>query len=103
MPVRAQVHITGNVKVGKGAVLGLGYNAPEGALGPDTVGGSIAAGQPLTLYMGSVTVGGTVRSNGGGEPGRNFPIKDNTIDGSLVFKGWRGLWIGGSATTSAGT
>ena len=90
----ATVHITGSVKVGKGAVLGLGYGPDEENPTEATVGGNIAADQPLTLYLGHVTVGGTVRSNGGGDPGRNFPIKDNTIGGSLVLNGWHGLWIG---------
>ena len=96
----AQVHVTGNVHVGKGAVLGLGYNAPEGTLGPDTVGGSIVADQPLALQLGSVTVGGSVISIGGGVLStsaadfRNFPIKDNVIHGNLVIAGWRGGWMG---------
>jgi hypothetical protein len=96
----AEMHITGNVRVGHGAVLGLGYNAPEGTLGPDTVGGSIVADRPLTLYVGSVTIGGNLISNGGGllstsvEDFRNFPVKDNTIHGNLVIQGWRGGWFG---------
>jgi len=97
---RAQMHITGNVRVGKGAILGLGYNAAEGTLGPDTVGGNIVANQPLTLYLGNITVGGNVISNGGGllsnslADFRNFPIKDNTIHGNLIIQGHRGGWIG---------
>jgi type 1 fimbria pilin len=96
----AQVHVTGNVKVGKGAVLGLGYNAAEGTLGPDTVGGNIVANQPLALQLGNVTVGGNVISIGGGvlsmsaEDFRNFPVKDNVIHGNLVVMGWQGGWIG---------
>ena len=98
--LNAQVHITGNVRVGKGAVLGLGFNAPEGTLGPDTVGGNIVANQPLALQLGNVTVGGNVISNGGGSRKasvadfRNFPVKDNTIHGNLIIQGWRGGWIG---------
>ena len=99
---KAQVHVTGNVTVGKGAVLGLGWNSPqgEGSLGPDTVGGNIVANQPLALQVGQVTVGGNLISNGGGvlstsaEDFRNFPIKDNVIHGNLVIQGWRGGWIG---------
>jgi hypothetical protein len=96
----AQMHIAGDVKVGKGAVLGLGYNATEGTLGPDTVGGNIVANQPLALQLGNVTVGGNVISNGGGVLStsiadfRNFPVKDNTIHGNLIIQGWRGGWIG---------
>ena len=57
-----------NVMVGKGAVLGLGWNSPggEGTLGPDTVGGNIVASQPLALQIGQVTIGGNLVSNGGG-------------------------------------
>jgi hypothetical protein len=97
---KAEMHISGNVRVGKGAVLGLGYNAASGALGPDTVGGSIVANQPLTIYLGNVTVGGNVVSIGGGllstsaADFRNFPIKDNVIHGSLIIAGWRGGWLG---------
>ena len=96
----AEVHITGNVRVGRGAVLGLGTYATPGRVGPDTVGGSIVANQPRTLYLGSMTVGGSVISIGGGLAStsaadfRNFPIKDNVIHGSLVILGWRGGWIG---------
>ena len=100
--MNAQMHITGNVSVGKGAVLGLGWNSPEGegSLGPDTVGGNIIAHQPLALQVGQVTVGGNVISNGGGvlstsvEDFRNFPVKDNVIHGNLIIQGWRGGWIG---------
>ena len=98
--MNAQMHITGNVRVGKGAVLGLGWNAPEGELGPDTVGGNIVANQPLALQIGSVTVGGNLISNGGGvqstsvEDFRNFPVKDNVIHGNLIVNGWHGGWIG---------
>ena len=86
------VTITGNVKVDKGAVLGLGYGPQEET--PAFVGGSIHASDPLTLYIGHVTVGGNVISNGGGAADRNFPIKDNTIGGNLILQGWSGLWMG---------
>jgi len=82
--------VSGNVLVGKGAVFGLGY-------GPGsfyTVGGNVVANQPLSLYLGGATVHGNVISNGGGDPSRNFPIKDNKIDGNLIVQGWSGLWIG---------
>jgi hypothetical protein len=101
----AQMHITGNVKVGKGAVLGLGWNGGgplpggEGALGPDTVGGNIVANQPLALQIGQVTIGGNLISNGGGVASvsgadRNFPVEDNVIHGNLIVQGWTGGWIG---------
>jgi hypothetical protein len=96
----AQMHIAGDVYVGKGAVLGLGWNSPEGTLGLDTVGGDIVASRPLALQLGGVTVGGDVISNGGGVLStsiadfRNFPVKDNVIHGNLIVQGWHGGWIG---------
>jgi hypothetical protein len=100
----APVHITGNVSVGKGAQLLLGWNAGEGELGPDTVGGNIVANQPLALYLGNITVHGNVVSNGGGTAGRfyNFPIKDNVIEGNLIIHGWTGGWWGVIANTVGG-
>lgn len=86
--------IKGNVQVGKGGVFGLGYNVDEGILGPDVVGGNIVAHDPQSLYLGNITVHGNVISNGGSGPGRNFPIKDNVIDGNLILQGWQGQWIG---------
>ena len=41
-----------------------------------------------------MTVHGNVISNGGGDPQRNFPIKDDTIGGNLILQGWSGLWLG---------
>jgi hypothetical protein len=90
----ATVHVTGSVKVEKGAVLGLGdYDT---ALPHDSavVDGNVTANHPLTLYLGGITVHGNLVSNGGGDQGRNFPIKDDTIDGNLIVQGWSGLWAG---------
>ena len=100
----SEVHVTGNIKVGKGAQLLLGWNAPEGKVGPDVVDGNIVANQPLALYIGNVTVHGNVVSNGGGSADRfyNFPIKDNVIDGNLVIHGWTGGWWGVIANTVGG-
>jgi hypothetical protein len=99
--VGAEIHITGNIHVGKGAALGLGWNSPqgEGSLGPDTVGGNIIADQPLALQIGQVTIDGNLISNGGGVDSvagadRNFPVEDNVIHGNLIVQGWRGGWIG---------
>lgn len=95
---QAIVHITGNASVGKGGVLGLGdYYPPDQSA---TVDGSIIANQPLTLYIGGATVHGNVVSNGGGvlstsaEDFRNFPFKDNTVDGNVIIQGWHGGWVG---------
>jgi hypothetical protein len=89
------VLITGNVTVGKGAVLGLGTYNP-GATHDTTVNGNIVANQPLTLYLSFTTVHGNVVSNGGGSATefRNFPTKDNVIDGNLIVQGWQGGWLG---------
>lgn len=89
----AKVHVAGNVLVGKGAVLGLGDYNPVGPHG-STVDGNVVANNPLTLYIGAVTIRGNLVSSGGGDPGRNFPIKDDTIGGNLIIQGWHGLWLG---------
>jgi|HubBroStandDraft_6_1064221.scaffolds.fasta_scaffold56162_3 hypothetical protein len=101
------VHVSGNVLVGKGAILALGCS--PGALGPfppcgttttnDSVGGNIVADQPLTMYLTAVTVHGNVASFGGGpgpvlSPYVNFPIKENIISGNLYVSGWQGAWFG---------
>ena len=58
--------------------------------------GNVVANQPLTLYLSFTTVHGNVVSNGGGSTTefRNFPTKDNVIDGNLIVQGWHGGWIG---------
>ena len=98
--IPSSVHVTGNVDVGKGALLGLGY-----ATMTDVVDGNIDADQPLSLYLGFVTVHGDVTSNGGGTSDRfyNFPIKDNTIGGNLTLRGWQGGWIGAIRNTVGGS
>ena len=99
------IHVTGNVKVGKGAQLLLGYDMGDsGELGTDTVDGNIVANQPLALYLGNITVHGSVVSIGGGSSERfyNFPIKDNKIDGNLIIFGWTGGWWGVIANTVGG-
>jgi hypothetical protein len=102
MWLHGRMHVGGNVLVGKDAVLGLGWNSPngDGSLGPDTVGGSIVANQPRALQIGQITIGGNLISNGGGVAStsvadfRNFPVKDNVIHGNLIVQGWHGGWIG---------
>jgi hypothetical protein len=108
--MHAQVHVTGDILVGKGAVLGLGWNSPqgEGSLGPDTVGGDIIANKPLALQVGQVTIGGDLISNGGGvvslsaADSRNFPVEDNVIHGNLIVQGWHGGWFGAIRNTIDG-
>ena len=91
---QATVHITGNVKVGKAGVLGLGNYNPVPPHTSAVVDGNVVANDPATLYLGGMTIHGNLVSNGGSGPGRNFPIKDNTIGGNLILQGWSGQWIG---------
>lgn len=101
------VNVGGNVLVGRGAILGLGCS--EGAIGPeppcgaettsDTVGGSILANQPLTMYLTATRIDGSVISIGGGpgpvfDPYINYSIKENAIGGNLLVAGWAGAWFG---------
>ena len=86
--------IIGNVTVGRAAVLGLGNYDPVPPHTSAVVDGNIVANAPAALYLGGMTVHGNLVSNGGSGPGRNFPIKDNTIGGNLVLQGWSGQWIG---------
>jgi hypothetical protein len=95
----AVVHVTGNVIVGEGAVLGLGrYGPPPAPQTGTVVDGNIVADGPLSLYLSGITVHGNVISNGGGGgvtgEFRNFPTKDNIVDGNLVVQGWHGGWLG---------
>lgn len=108
------VHVRGNIRVGEGAVLALGCTPESIGPGPpcdgkttnDTVGGNIVAEDALTMYLDGNTVHGNVISRGGG-PGLhgdylNFPIKDNTIDGDLIVRGWKGAWAGAIRNTVGG-
>lgn len=89
--VPASVHVTGNVLVGKGAVLGLGsYGGPTDTV----VDGNIVASRPQSLYLAFVTIRGNLVSNGGSGPGLNFPLKNLVVGGNVVLQGWSGLWIG---------
>ena len=87
-------HITGNVQVGAGAVLGLGTYAPGPTHDVAVVDGNIMAHAPASLYITRTTVHGNLVSNGGGDPARNFPIKDDTVGGNLIVQGWSGNWLG---------
>jgi hypothetical protein len=90
----ANVHVTGNAIVGQGAVLGLGTYAPAPAHDSATVDGNVISNGAASVYLGGMTVHGNVIVNGGGDPGRNLPIKDDTIGGNLIIQGWSGLWFG---------
>jgi hypothetical protein len=98
----ATVHVTGNVKVKRGAVLGLGDYDPSLPHDSAIVDGNVTADHPLTLYLGGMTIHGNLVSNGGGDPGRNFPIKDDTVDGNIAIQGWSGLWMGVIRATVGG-
>lgn len=93
----ATVNVGGNVMVGKGAVLGLGtYNPaiPHNS----SVDGNVIANQPLSLYLSFLHIKGNLISNGGGGgvtgEFRNFPTKDDTVDGNVIIQGWTGGWMG---------
>lgn len=105
------VHVHGDILVSPGATLALGCT--PNAIGPappcgthttnDTVGGSIVATRPRTMYLDGDTIAGNVISRGGGPglngPFVNFPVKDNTIGGRLMLIGWHGGWIGAIRNT----
>ena len=96
-PPRTTVHVGGNVLVGKGGILGLGTYDPT-APHDTVVDGNVIANQPLSLYISFATIHGNLISHGGGGgvngEFRNFPTKDNTIDGNAVLTGWTGGWTG---------
>ncbi len=93
---KTTVSVNGNVFVGAGAVLGLGAYGPPPVSTDTRVNGSITADHPLSLYLSGITVNGNVTSIGGVTPTefRNFPFKDNRVNGSLTIEGWTGGWLG---------
>jgi hypothetical protein len=90
------VRVTGDVFVGEGAVLGLGAYGPPGISTATRVNGDIIADRPLSLYLSGITVNGNVTSTGSVTPAefRNFPFKDNKVNGNLTIVGWDGGWLG---------
>lgn len=93
--------VNGGVFVGEGAVLGLGQYGAPGIKTDTRVNGGIVADRPLSLYLSGITVNGNVTSVGGvtvtaGPVGafRNFPFKDNKVNGNLTIQGWEGGWLG---------
>jgi hypothetical protein len=109
----ATVHVHGDVIVRPGAVLGLGCTVMGVGCASDsdqTVGGSILAYQPLTMFVDGVVVHGDVMSWGGG-PGPtvtpsdlpfNYAFKDNTVHGRVLLRDWNGGWIGAIRNTIGG-
>lgn len=85
----SSVSISGGVRVAPGAVFGLGYGP-----GTYTVDGGVRADHPGSVYLGGATVNGGFTSVGGGDPLRNFPIKDSTFNGDVSVTGWSGGWLG---------
>lgn len=96
------VHVTGDVIVQDGGILGLGTYDPT-VKHKSQVDGSIIATNPVSLYVSFVRVHGDFISSGGSGAGRNFPIKDVTIDGNLSLTGWSGFWIGAIRDTVGGS
>lgn len=97
-----EVRVKGDVIVGDGAVLGLGTYDPT-AVHKSEVYGSIVATNPASLYVSFVRVHGDFISSGGSGPGRNFPTKDDTVDGNVSITGWSGFWVGLIRTTVGGS
>lgn len=97
------VEVGRNVLVGKNAILGLGCTpgvdflpVPCGSTTTDdTIGGSLLAFDPYTMYLTADTIRGSLFSFGGkpgvtSNPYVNFPIKDNVIQGNAVLpRGWQ--------------
>ena len=121
---RGNVTVGGNLLVRKGAILGLGCDVT--AIGPmlpcitpeevaandfsfrtnDVVNGNVIATGAYTMYITAAHVRGNLVSNGGGDPARppslSFPIKDTTVDGNLIVRGWQGAWMGVLRSTVGG-
>src|SRR5581483_8426057 len=74
------VHVTGNAYGERHGVLGLGDYSPGNGT---TVDGNVVARAPLSLYLGGMTVHGSLVSIGGGLGAgdffRNLPLKDDVI------------------------
>jgi hypothetical protein len=103
----ATVHVGGNVLVGRNAILGLGcatgvdfeFAPCEDTTTDDTIGGSLLAFDPYTMYLTADAINGSLVSLGGGPgappaPFVNFPIKQMTIHGNALISGWEGGWFG---------
>jgi len=101
------VNVGGSVWVRESAILALGcapgvdFEGPpcENTTTDDTVGGSLFAYDPYTMYLTADTIGGSLVSLGGGpgavsSPFVNFPIKDMTIQRNAYIADWHGGWFG---------
>lgn len=110
------VKVGRNVFVGRNAILGLGCSPDADGLPvpcgstttDDTIGGSLLAFDPYTMYLTAITIRRSLFSFGGGpgvtsSPYVNFPIKDNIIHGNAVIAGWNGTWFGFLRNTVQGS
>ncbi len=112
------ITVRGNVTAAKGSLLALGClpnpvghqtghacgttlaqqplnNVDPTALSHITIHGSIFASDANTVWLNGVTVEGNVVLIGGGDQaGLPWPIKTNTIDGSLIVYGATPEWLG---------
>jgi hypothetical protein len=107
------VHVTGTVKVGQGAALGLGCSPSICTDSTnDSVGGSLVADQALAVIVHGVTFGGSVTVTGGGGGVTCAPpplfdsdpqlagspaygdFENNVIAGSLKVVGLQSCWFG---------
>jgi hypothetical protein len=88
------VVVNGNAIVQQGGVLGLGTYANPTTHQTAVVNGNVIANGAASLYLSDATVHGNVIVTGGGDPARNLPIKDDTIDGNVLIQNWTGLWFG---------
>jgi len=101
------VKVGGSVWVGQSAILALGcapgvdfeFEPCEETTTHDTVGGSLFAYGPYTMYLTADTINGNLVSVGGGpgavsSPYVNFPIKEMKIQGNAFIAGWHGTWFG---------
>jgi hypothetical protein len=120
------LNVHGNILVGTGATLALGCDAQSQPClddnqehptlnGPDEVGGSILATNPLGVIVHDVTIAGDARQTGGGGGALSGPgagctptgifaslvgspvfsnYEDNTIGGNLWVSGLQTCWFG---------
>jgi hypothetical protein len=103
----AVLTVRGNIRVGSGALLGLGCSPEVGckSLTPDRFNGNISASQPLGVIVQSGTISGNVSVTGGGG-GKNCKknpllkspnfstIEDTVVRGNVSFSGIRSCWFG---------
>jgi len=108
----SKLTVGGDVSAALGSLLGLGClpNPPDHTTGHPcvepsngnpsaarsriTVKGNIRATDADTVLLNGITVDGNVILSGGGEPYIPWPIKWNTIGGSLIVRHVAANWVG---------